>query len=93
MSGARRVGRYPDEVRERAVRMVFGPSARVSVAVEGDRVDRGEAEPQSRDVADLDLPNERDASGGVDRHRYDISALARHPCDGVCPRLWEKEER
>ncbi len=23
MSGARRVGRYPDEVRERAVRMVF----------------------------------------------------------------------
>ena len=24
MSGAKRVGRYPDEMRERAVRMVFG---------------------------------------------------------------------
>jgi transposase len=46
----RRPGRYPDEVRERAVRGCSSTRAS-TVAVEGDRVDLGEAEYQPRDVA------------------------------------------
>jgi len=38
MSGVERGGRYPDELRERAIRLVLQASARLPVAVEGDRV-------------------------------------------------------